>query len=154
MSIRTHFLPVLAAACVAAVAAHAQTAAPASPTSITRDQLRACMNSADELKAKAAQFEQRNAESKAEQSAIRAESEQLGVEMKNAEGNQMRMDRVNRKVTAHNARLERANASLQALQKDMAAQNAAIQAYNTDCVNKSVNVEDRDAVMKERAEKK
>ena len=151
MSTRFLSLVAVAATCLVAVASHAQTA---SATSITRDQLRTCMNNADELKAKAAQFEQRNAQSKEEQAAIRAESAQLNDEMKSAEGNQMRMDRVNRKVTAHNARLERANAALQALQKDQQEQNAAITAYNADCVGKSVNVEDRDAVMKERAEKK
>jgi uncharacterized protein (DUF3084 family) len=128
----------------------AQAQAPAAPKTVTRDELRTCMNSETELAARRESMAPRDQKNREEAQAIRAESEQMAEEQKRAEGNSTRMDRFNRRVKAHNARIEAVNAAIATFRADLEALNQSLIAHNQQCGGITFRPEDREAILKER----
>lgn len=127
--------------------AHAQTRA---PRPVTRDELRVCMNSDAELKARRQAVEARSTLNRDEAAAIRAEAQQMGEEQKRIVEERGSMDRFNRRVKVHNARVEAARAGADALRMDLDALNQVLASYNEQCGVISFKDEDQEAILKER----
>lgn len=117
---------------------------------VTRDELRACMNSESELSARRQATEARNNQNREEAAAIRAEAEQMVDEQQRIDQNQGRMDRFERHVKTHNARVKVAQANAESFRTDVEALNKALLAHNDQCGGISFRAEDKEAILKER----
>jgi hypothetical protein len=131
-------------------AAHAQ-----SPggKAVSRDQLRACMDSESDLAARRSAIETRRTKNGEEAAAIKAEAADLAAEQKRVEDDASgmgRRERFERKVKAHNARVKAAQAGAESLQGDLQDLNKALVAHNDQCGGIVYNKEDREAILKER----
>lgn len=129
-------------------AAQAQTAAPGKI--VTRDELRACMNSETTLAAQRKELEARSKVNGEEASAIRAEAEQLKAEQEKIIADNAPMDRFNRKVKTHNARILAARTTADAFKSELETLNRSLVAHNEKCGGISFLQEDKDAILKER----
>ena len=117
---------------------------------LTRDELRACMNSDSEQAVRRKALDQRNEQNRAEAAAIRAEAEQMTAEQKRIEEDHGSMDRFNRRVKTHNARVQVARASAESFRTDLESLNKALVAHNERCGGVSFRIEDKEAILKER----
>lgn len=119
---------------------------------LTRDELRACMDSEDSLKSRGAALKERNAKQNAEVEAYRSEDEQLKAEQKRVEESSLpgTRDRFDRKVRQHNARGKAAEESGKALTADADTFSKDLEAHNARCSGVAVKREDREALQKER----
>lgn len=148
---RSTLIPTLAALLLAALAgqaALAQTAAPAKV--VTRDELRACMNSETTLATQRKELEARGKVNGEEAAAIRAEAEQLKAEQEKILADNAPMDRFNRKVKTHNARILAARTTAEAFKSELETLNRSLVAHNEKCGGISFLQEDKDAILKER----
>jgi hypothetical protein len=127
--------------------AHAQTK-PAKV--VTRDELRACMNSEVALATRRKELEPRNKVNGEEAAAIRAEAEQLKAEQEKIIEDNGPMDRFNRKVKAHNARILAARTNADAFKAELENLNKSLVAHNDQCGGISFRQEDKEAILKER----
>ena len=121
------------------------------PRTVTRDELRVCMNSEAEAVARREALTARGDKNRDEAVAIRAEAQELAEEQKRLVADNKPMDRFERKVRAHNQRVRVAQAGADALRADLEAVNKALVAYNESCGRISFLPEDREAILKERA---
>lgn len=117
---------------------------------VSRDELRACMNSENELLARRKTMEDRAARQREEASALQAEAKELAQEQKQLAEERKSMDRFQRKVKEHNVRIQEAKNHADSVAKDLAAFNHALAAYNEKCGSISFKQEDKDAILKER----
>lgn len=119
---------------------------------VTRDQLRACMNSEADLAARRQAMEARNKGNADEAAAIRAEQQELTDEQKRiGEDEHAKMERfVNRRVKPHNARLKVARENAESFRVDLEALNKSLVAHNDQCAGISFMAEDKEAILKER----
>ena len=117
---------------------------------VTRDELRACMNSESQLATRSQAVEARAKGNRDEGDAIRAEAQQLADEQKRIVADNGPMDRFNRKVKAHNARVQVARTEADSVRGELEATNKALIAYNEQCGGISYRVEDKEAILKER----
>ena len=139
--------PVLLLLAIALQGAQAQT----KPDKLlTRDELRACMNSDSEQAVRRKALDQRNEQNRAEAAAIRAEAEQMTAEQKRIEEDHGSMDRFNRRVKTHNARVQVARATAESFRTDLESLNKALVAHNEECGGVSFRIEDKEAILKER----
>lgn len=150
-SARLFFAAALAAATLASLPAQAQKGT--DPKIVSRDELRACMNSEDALAARRKDVEARNAAMAQESAAIRTEQKELAEEKQRLEEDQKPMDRFERKVRAHNAKVKEAQTKAEAVKADLVSLNDALIAHNQKCGGISFLPEDKEAIMKERAAK-
>ncbi len=144
----------LLAAVLAFPLAQAQT--PASKDKlVTRDELRACMNSESELTTRRQALDARADQNRDEGAAIRTALKELVDEKKrlDADPNEVRTARFDRQVKAHNARVKTVEEKVEALRVDLDTFNKALLAYNDQCGGISFRMEDKDAILKERAGK-
>jgi hypothetical protein len=155
MTLRTSLLA--AAACtlllaaVAAPAAHAQSA-PARV--VTRDELRACMDSGDAIRARQQELDQRNKRAAEDLAAMRAEAAEIADQKKQLEDHpDMPRARFERRLLAYNAKLPVEKANAETFKTDLDAFNTALAAHNTQCGHIAAKPEDREAVQKEREAK-
>lgn len=120
------------------------------PREVTRDELRACMNSETDIAARRKGFEGRNAKNREDGAAIRAEAEELAEEQKRVADDSNRMERFNRKVRVHNEKVQVNRTNVDSLRTDTEALNKSVVAYNDKCGGISFKKEDKDAILKER----
>jgi DNA repair exonuclease SbcCD ATPase subunit len=118
---------------------------------VTRDELRACMNSESDLVTRRKTMEDRAARQRDEAAALQAEGKELKEEQQQLAEAQKSMERFERKVKAHNARIQAARTSADSIAKDLDAFNQALTAHNEKCGGISYSKEDKDAILKERA---
>jgi hypothetical protein len=117
---------------------------------VTKDELRACMNSEADLATRRQGMEPRNKANTEEAASIRAEQEQLAAEKQKLEDSNENMDRFNRKVKNHNARIQAARANAEAFRADLESLNKGLVAHNDQCGGISFRAEDKEAILKER----
>ena len=145
------FFTVSAGLLLVIFAIHAAQAQTPSPRMVTRDELRACMNSESELATRRDAVEARSRQNRDEAAAIRAESGQLKTENEKLQEDNAPMEKFQRKVKAHNARVQVAQADTVSFNTELDAMNKAVVGYNQQCGGISFKSEDKDAVLKERA---
>lgn len=129
-------------------AAQAQTKA---TRMVTRDELRVCMNTEPELMTRKQAVDARNKVQREEAAAIHTEAEELKAEHQRLEDRELPMDKFERKVKAHNARVKTAQAAAEAFRVDLETLNKSLVAYNESCGAISFSVEDKEAILQERA---
>ena len=134
---------------LAVIALHGVQAQTKPAKMVTRDELRACMNSERDLAARRVALEARNSQNRDEGDAIRAEAQQMAEEQKRIVEDQGPMDRFNRRVKAHNARVQASQASAASFRADLEALNKALIAHNEPCGGISFSAEDKEAILKE-----
>jgi chromosome segregation ATPase len=147
---------VIAAACAAFFISAAWAQAQPGRT-VSRDELRVCMDTEDSIAKRKPGIESRMKEARAEIEALKPESTELEDERRRLEQDgwpSNRQDRFERKVRAHNAKSSAANDKLAAVQKDLTALNADVRGYNEKCVGVSFLPADKEAILKEREAKK
>jgi hypothetical protein len=137
-------------ALLATFALHAAQAQTAPARMVTRDELRACMNSESELATRRQAVEARGKQNRDEGAAIRTESEQLRVEHEKLEENQAPLEKFQRKVKVHNARVQAAQAAEASFGTELDALNKSVAGYNQQCGGITFLAEDKDAILKER----
>jgi hypothetical protein len=144
-------LPIACGALLAAFSL-AAVAQDAPKKTLTRDELRACLDNQDTLKARGETIKQRTAKLQEESDAIKAEDDQLRQEQKRAEESSMPgvRDRFERKVRQHTSRIKAAEEEGKAVRADADAFTKDLDAHNGKCSNVAVSRDDREAVMKER----
>jgi chromosome segregation ATPase len=130
----------------------AQASAPAKPArSVTKDELRVCMNSESDMKARREALLARQATDRTEIEAIKAEKERLTNERKDIdESNQRRVSQFKREMDAFNARVKAATAEADAFQADAETLNKALIAHNEKCGGITYDPDDKAAILKER----
>ena len=119
---------------------------------VSRDELRACMNSEADLAARRKATEERAAKNRDEAAAIRAEAQELNEEKARiGEDDHTRLERfVSRKVKPHNVRVKAAQENAEAFKAELESLNKGLIAYNDQCGGISYSKEDKDAILKER----
>jgi hypothetical protein len=121
---------------------------------VTRDELRACMDSGDSIRARQADLDQRNKRAAEDLAAMRAEAEELAQEKKRLEDHpDAPRARFERRLLAYNAKLPAEKANAEAFKTDLDAFNVALAAHNTRCGHIAATPQDREAVQKEREAK-
>lgn len=128
--------------------AHAQ---PTENRTVTRDELRACMNRESDLAAQRQAVETQNRRNGEEFAAVRVEAQELKTEQERLEREPNRTDRFERRVRAYNVKVEEAKAKEAAFRASLEALNQAVVAHNTQCGGISFRPEDKEAILKERA---
>ncbi|AMO23540.1 hypothetical protein GCM10027034_39440 [Ramlibacter solisilvae] len=124
---------------------------------VSRDELRACMDSESDLATRRKALEERRGKNNEEAVAIKAEATELSAEQKRAEESSSGMgqrERFERKVRAHNARVKAQQAGTESLQADYEGLNKSLVAHNDKCGGISYSKEDKEAILKEREGKK
>ena len=137
-----------------ALGALAQAAAAQAPRVISRDELRACMDSESQIAARREAVAARSKAQETEHAAIRAERESLQAEQKRVEAGEGSRDRLERRGRVFNERLKAANDVQAQIAAEVDAVNKALAAYNDKCGGVAFKDEDREAILKERAAKK
>jgi hypothetical protein len=118
---------------------------------VTRDELRACMNSESDLAGRRKALEARGQQNREEAAAIRAEGAELAEEQKRFEDDATRMERfINRRVKPHNLRVKTAQAGAESLRVDLEGLNKSLMAHNEQCGGITFRAEDKEAILKER----
>jgi uncharacterized coiled-coil DUF342 family protein len=119
---------------------------------LTRDEFRACLDSQDQLKARADTIKPKIAKLKEEQAAIKTEDDELVAEKERIADSSFpgTRDRFERKVRAHEMRAKSSEDQGKALNAEVAQINKEQDDYNARCGIVTVRPADRDAVMKER----
>jgi len=119
---------------------------------LTRDELRQCLNDQDTLKARADAVKPRIAKLSADVDAFKAEEEQLKEEQKRVEDSQAMgaRDRFERKLKVHSAKGKALEAESTAVRTEGESLTKDLDAHNAKCSNVAVKTEDKEAVMKER----
>ena len=137
---------------IAAIAVPAAQAQTKPAKLVTRDQLRACMNSESDLAARRKATEVRAVQQREEAAAIRAEGQELAEEHKRiGEDEHAKLERfMARKAKPHNARVKAAQDKAEAFKAELEALNAGLVAYNDQCGGISFLAEDKEAILKER----
>lgn len=130
--------------------AQAQSAKPP----VTRDQLRACMDTESSFVPRRQALEVRGTKNREEAAAIRAEREEMTAEAKRLEERNESMDRFNRRVRPHNERVKAAQDEAAAYRAELETLNKAMITYNETCGGITFLPEDKEAILKERAAKK
>jgi chromosome segregation ATPase len=143
----------IAAACAAVLlsTAHAQSTPAKKP--VSRDELRACMNSESDIGTRRQAVEVRVKQSREEVAGIQAEAAELSDELKRLQQDgepSAKMERFDRKVKAHNARAKVVNEKGSTVRAELEAISASVKAYNETCGGITFLPEDRDAILKER----
>ena len=140
------------AALLLAATAHAQTTP--EPKMVSKDELRVCVNTELDLADRRKAIQVRGEETRTEGAAIRTEAAELSAELKTIdEGNELRMNRFNRKVKAHNERVAAAQGKATAIKNELEALNKELVAYNASCGGIAYSREDKEDILKERAAK-
>jgi len=135
----------------AAIALHTAQAQTKPDKVVTRDELRACMNSETSLAARRKAMEARNKQNNEEAAAIRAEQQELTEEQKRIEEDATKTERfINRRVKPHNARVLVAKTNAESFRTDLEALNKSLIAHNEQCGGISFRAEDKEAILKER----
>lgn len=93
----------------------------------------------------------RNKLQREEAAAIRAASDELKAEHEKLEESNAPTEKFQRKVKAHNARVQAAQAAAESFRADLETLNKALFAYNESCGSISFSVQDKEAILKERA---
>jgi hypothetical protein len=133
---------------LSAPAAHAQSA-PARV--VTRDELRACLDSGDGIRARQQDRDQRGKRAAEDLAAMRAEAAELAEEKKRVEAHpDAPRARFERRLLAYNARLPAEKLNADAFNADLQAFNTALAAHNAHCGHIAATPEDRQAVQQER----
>lgn len=117
---------------------------------VTRDELRACMNRESELAVQRQAVETQNRRNGEEFAAVRAEAEELTAEKERLEREPNRTDRFERRVRAYNAKVAEAKAKDASFRASLDALNQAVVAHNDRCGGISFLPEDKEAILKER----
>jgi len=143
----------IAAICAAVLlsTAHAQTAPAKKP--VSRDELRACMTSEDEIGARRQAIDVRLKQSRDEVAGIQAEAAELSDELKRLQQDgepSAKMERFDRKVRAHNVRAKTVNDKAAGVRTDLEALSASVKDYNAKCGGIAFLPEDKEAILKER----
>ncbi len=146
-------LPAVAGLLLASFAFHAAQAQAPAPKLVTRDELRACMNSEAELATRRQAIEARAKANRDEAAAIRAEAAELKAEGEKLADTDQPMDRFNRKIRAHNIRVSGSQTVAATFNADLDALNKSVVGYNQQCGGITFLPEDKEAILKERAAK-
>jgi predicted RNase H-like nuclease (RuvC/YqgF family) len=137
----------LAFAVLAPLAVHAQPA----PKVVSRDELRACMNSESDLAKQREGLEARTKQLNEEAAAVRAEEEELAAEQKRVEQSSMPLarDRFDRKIRQHNARVSGGKEQSEALKAALEDLKKGMEAHNAKCGGIAFDPADKAAILKE-----
>jgi len=117
---------------------------------VTRDELRACMNSEAAIAARRKELESRAKVSGEEVAAIRAEAEELKAEQERMGDDGRNFERFQRKAKAHNTRVLAAKSDAETFRADLDGMNKSVVAHNEKCGGISFLPEDKEAILKER----
>lgn len=120
------------------------------PKTVTRDELRACMNSEASLAERRKALEARKQQNSDEAAAIKQEAALMKEEQEKVGNDENKMTRFNRRVKEHNARVETANTTAAAFRTDLEALNTSLIAHNDKCAGITFDKADKDAILKER----
>jgi hypothetical protein len=151
MTLRNSFLAATCGLLVAAVIAPAARAQSAPARVVTRDELRACLDSGDSIRARQQDLDQRGKRAADELAAMRAEAAELAEEKKRVEEHpDAPRARFERRLLAYNAKLPAEKVNADAFNADLQAFNAALAAHNAQCGHIAATPEDRQAVQQER----
>lgn len=140
----------LLAATFAPLPAHAQSD---SSHVATRDELRACMDGEDSLKARRDDLEARAKQNTEDAAAINKEGDELKEEQKRVEDSTLPMarDRFDRRVRQYQAKVKAAKEKEDGVRAGLEDLKKAIDQHNTQCKDLKYRAEDKEAIMKERA---
>ena len=143
--------PVLGAALLLAVIALQGAQAQTKPEKlVTRDELRACMNSEAAIATRRKELEARAKVNGEEAASVRAEAEELKAEQERMGDDSRNLDRFNRKVKAHNTRVQASRTNGEAFRADLDGMNKSVVAHNEKCGGITFLPEDKEAILKER----
>lgn len=145
-----------AAAGAGLLAAALSAAAAPPPKMVTRDELRACMNSENDLKARRQAIEARNERDKAQAVTIRAEGEELSGLRATAQQEKASEPKqaFNVRVQEYNAHVAAARTESESLRAEVEALNKAATEHNERCAGISYRRRDKEAILKEQAQGK
>ena len=123
---------------------------------VSRDELRACMDSEAAIAAQRAAFEKRQAENTQEMASMRAEGQVMAEEEKRLKeageiSDSPKVLRFQERVKAFNERIKAGRGHMVAANADLDALNAAVVAHNARCGAISFRPEDKAAILQERA---
>lgn len=143
-------LPALALAVTAFTALPAFAQTPASRT-VSREELRACMDSEAQVTSRREAAQARGKQVAEERTAVKAEADALHAEEKELREDDYRArDRFTKKAKAMTAKIQAVNASGDALRTELEAVNRDLETYNQKCGGISYLPEDKAAILKER----
>jgi chromosome segregation ATPase len=127
----------------------------ASPKIATREELRACLDGEESLKAKRADLEARAKQNTEDAAVINKEGEELKEEQKRAEDSTLPMarDRVERRIRQYQAKVKAAQEKEEGVRTGLEDLKKGIDEHNARCNGISFNPEDKEAILKERAAK-
>ena len=118
----------------------------------TRDELRACMNAKDELEIRRKNLATATKAHDAAMVELQRESKKV-VELQriaNKKKDEPSIDQFNTTVTEQNEHVAKVNQQGTAVGKERDAYNADMLTYNEQCATRAYNVDDREAILKER----
>lgn len=145
MNLRS-ILPSLALALALPTFAQAPAAKP-----VTRDELRACMDTEAQVSSRREALEARGKKVADERSAMKAETEALSAEEKSIRDDDYKAkDRFNKKLKEAKAKIQTVNASSDAFRAEADAFSKELDAYNQKCGGIAYLQEDKAAILKER----
>jgi hypothetical protein len=154
MTGQSNFLAAAVCGLVLATTLPAARAQSASGRVVTRDELRACLASADSIRARQQDLDQRNKHAVEDLAAMRAEAAELAEEKKRLEDHpDAPRARFERRLLAYNAKLPAEKANAEAFKADLDAFNTAREQHNATCGHIAASTADREAVQKEREAK-
>lgn len=139
------------ATALSAPLAHAQAAA---PRKVDRNELRACLDDGDSIRARNDALKARSEQIRAVNAELKTESEDIQREIERQEKNPSMMglgrDRLERRKAAFGNKVAAAKADAEKFGPDAEALNKDLDAYNQRCSGISYDPADREAIMKER----
>ncbi|HVZ46069.1 MAG TPA: hypothetical protein VHA82_19835 [Ramlibacter sp.] len=130
-----------------ALSVHAQSAP---PRTISRDELRACLDSEDRVAARRKAFDERIAKRREQEAALKAESAELEEEAKHADEDQWKGNRFSRHQKSFQAKVKAYNDEQAGFMAELEAMKQAAAAHNDKCAGIAFNPEDKEAILRER----
>jgi hypothetical protein len=121
------------------------------PRTVSRDELRACMNSEDEIAARRKALQERGAKRTEQEAALRKEADEIKEEERHAQEDQWKESRYKRHVKAYMDKVAEYKAFTASINSEFDAVNQAVTAYNGKCGGISFLDEDKQAILQERA---
>ena len=117
---------------------------------MTRDELRVCMNSEQDLATRQKSLEARDKQSGELAVALRADGEKLADEQKRLEGSDRPREGFDRRMRAYNLRVASAQTGAESFAADLEAYKKALATHNGQCGGVAFNAVDKAAILKER----
>lgn len=141
----------IAAWSLAALNAVAAEPSPKSPKFATREEIRGCMNSEEELSVSLKRLDGYISENRLALARMQAEAAEIAENQRRLDTtDEKAVDAFNTKVSDHNKRVQEVNSQAESFKVKGEAHNADSLAHNKRCATLVYRIDDRNAILKER----